>query len=381
MTLPRLFLLISLFLFGAIGVLALSKNKKKQQYPQEGIEKVSSSLIDSTKNDRCKKDGIQEKVDLSLLQSSPKNSLKDTVKTSVRSIGSDELGTVRVDSPADREAEEGSVQNDVQKVTSVIIEHDDEPEALSQLFVKGTGCPIVETVRYSSRVSWKPKKQAWLVDYANYYKTPVDFIVHYITGRSGGEAPPIKEGQQFTVLRNDRSFYFHVIVSFASMKMRLYYVMPQENKAVFLKSYPVCLGRKDPSKSSGSLTPFGVFLLGQRVACFKPKMMGTHKGHRVELVQVFGTRWIPFEKEVFSCTEPAKGFGIHGAPFVREGSESSPVEDSSSISTWASDGCIRLKQRDIEELFSVISTRTSYVEIIPDFRESSLLKGQLLQSQ
>lgn len=377
MTLSRLFFLISLLLFGTIGILSVVKKGARQQSSAQSEQQTTLGPNKAIQAACTEKGAAKEKVDMSLLQTSVKSS--STVQ--VHSLGNKELVGENMIADADRPAEEVDRPYPIQKDSSIIIEHDDEPEAIAQLFTKGSSCPIVETVRYSSRASWKPKKQAWLIDYANYYKTPLDFIVHSITGRSGSNAPAIKEGQQFTVLRSNVPFYFHAVISFASMKMRLYYVLPQENKAVFLKSYPVCLGRKDPSKSSGSLTPFGVFMLGQRVACFKPKMMGTHKGHRIELMQVFGTRWIPFDKEITGCTEPAKGFGIHGAPFVRASSDAPLTEDASSIGTWASDGCVRLRQQDVEELFSVISTRKSFVEIIPDFRESSLLKGQLLQVQ
>lgn len=374
MTLSRLFLLISLLLFGTIGVLAFAKNKKKNTTDSLPTEKVCAESKPLVQQKNSGRGEIQERVDFSLLQT---NHVPAPVSPS-RSMGNAELG---VDTASDQKEVKRHGEEALREVAAVVIEHDDEPEAMSQLFIKGSDCPIIETVRYSSRVEWKPRKQAWLVDYATHYRTPLDFIVRSIAGRPGVEAPPVKEGQQFTVLRSNVSFYFHAVISFASMKLRLYYVLPKENKAVFLKSYPVCLGRKDSSKASGSLTPFGVYLLGSRVACFKPKMMGTHKGHRVELMQVFGTRWIPFEKEISGCTEPARGFGVHGAPFIRSEGEGSLSEDPSSIGTWASDGCIRLKKEDVEELFSVISTRSTYVEILPDFQESSLLKGQLLPVQ
>jgi len=310
----------------------------------------------------------EEKIDLSLLNAEQKK----RTEPAVRSLGNRELLPSKAEIIL-----EGNVDNPLCDAPSVIIEHEDEKEAIQQLFIKGSACPIVETVRYSSRVAWKPKKQAWLVDYASYYKTPLDFIVRSLTGAIGKEAPAVQEGLQFTVLRRDVPFYFHLVISFASMKMRLYYVLPKENRVVFLKSYPVCLGRKDPNKASGSLTPLGVYQLGSRVACFHPKMMGQHKGARVEMIQIFGTRWLPFETEISACTEPAKGFGIHGAPLVHNTSTGQLEENLSGIGDFVSDGCIRLKRQDVEELFSVISTRNSYVEIVSEFRNSNLLQGKL----
>lgn len=354
MSLPRLFFLISVLLFSGIGVLTMIK--------RHGAA-LSTPEIEKQKTENVEASAIEEKVELALLLRGEKK----RSELEVRSLGNREL------LPQEAENEDHSLSN----APSVIIEHDDEPEAIQQLFIKSSSCPIVETVRYSSRVSWRPKKQAWLVDYASYYKTPLDFIVRSLTGSAGKDIPTVQEGQQFTVLRRDLSFYFHMVISFSSMKMRLYYVLPKENRAVFLKSYAVCLGRKDPNKTSGSLTPLGVYQLGSRVAVFHPKMMGQHKGHRVELIQVFGTRWIPFEKEIVDCTEPAKGFGIHGAPSTYNSATGLVEENLSSIGEYASDGCIRLKRQDVEELFSVISTRTSYVEIVHEFRQSQLMQGKL----
>lgn len=354
MSLPRLFFLVSVLLFFGIGVLTMIK--------RHGAS-LSIPEMQKQKTENVQPSVVEEKVDLSLLHREQKK--RD--EPNIRSLGTRELIA------QESECEERSLSN----APSVIIEHDDEPEAIQQLFVKGSSCPIVETVRYSSRVAWRPKKQAWLVDYASYYKTPLDFIVRSLTGAQGKEFPTVQEGQQFTVLRRDVPFYFHMVISFASMKMRLYYVLPKENRAVFLRGYPVCLGRKDSNKTSGSLTPLGVYQLGSRVAIFHPKMMGQHKGARVELVQVFGTRWIPFESEMANCTEPAKGFGIHGAPLVYNATSGQLEENLSSIGTYASDGCIRLKRQDVEELFSVISTRTSYVEIVHEFCQSQLMQGKL----
>jgi hypothetical protein len=354
MSLPRLFFLVSFLLFSVIGALTLMK--------RNGVDTPKQSLSE-TPVVKISPESLHETVDLTLLNAEQK---KQQVP-SARLIGNKEL--VAIAEPT----QEGPLSSS----SLVVIDHEDEQEAIQQLFVKGSACPIVETVRYSSRVSWKPKKQAWLVDYASYYKTPVDFIIHSITGAVGKNAPAIQEGQQFNVFKRDAAFYFHMVISFSSKKMRLYYVLPKENRVVFLKSYPICLGRKDSSKVSGSLTPFGVFQLGSRVACFHPKMMGNHKGARVELIQVFGTRWIPFETEIDCCTEPAKGLGIHGAPLVYNATTGQLEENNSGIGDFVSDGCIRLKRNDVEELFSVISTRPSYVEIVSEFRNSQLLQGRL----
>ena len=48
-------------------------------------------------------------------------------------------------------------------------------------------------------------------------------------------------------------------------------------------------------------------------------------------------------------------------------------EDNSSIGHCESDGCIRLAGKDMKELFSVISTRPTYVEIVQSFQQSKLI--------
>ena len=111
----------------------------------------------------------------------------------------------------------------------------------------------------------------------------------------------ISDGMQFNVYRRELDFRFHLVVSLSSCRIRLYYVIPKERRVVFLKSYQVCVGRKDPSHASGCLTPVGMYQLGTRVAVFRPHMMGMYKGRKVELMQVFGTHWIPFERELEGC--------------------------------------------------------------------------------
>ncbi|MGR3952423.1 MAG: L,D-transpeptidase [Chlamydia sp.] len=266
----------------------------------------------------------------------------------------------------------------------VIIDHDDQQDSIKTLFARSSNSPIIQTIRYSSRVSWKPKKAAWLIDYSQQYKTPLDFIYKSIQlfqsqpGTTHERAKEIAEGTEFNVFRNDVNFRFYLVVSFASTRLRLYYILPEEKKAVFLKSYSVCLGKRNTEKSSGSLTPFGLYQLGLRITTYEPHIIGSYKGKRVEMMQFFGTRWIPFEREVDPkiCTEPAKGFGIHGMPYYRDANDKL-VEDVSSCGKFESEGCIRLNRKDIEELYSLISLRQAYVEIVPDFTHSRLMKGQI----
>ena len=174
------------------------------------------------------------------------------------------------------------------------------------------------------------------------------------------------------MLRKDKNFEFRLVVHTSRCRLWFYYVDLDGNEKVLLKTYPVGIGRLDASKTSGLLTPLGTYTLGSHIAIYKPKIMGTHHGNKVEMITVFGTRWIPFESEVGNCTAPAKGFGIHGIPWTREaGGEL--VENATSIGKYESDGCIRLATPDIEELFAIIITKPTTIEIVRDFMESSLV--------
>jgi hypothetical protein len=320
MTLPRIFFVVCLVLFGTIGVLALVKKERATVAP-------APSVISA------------QEVDLALL-SSPAGS-KDCAP-----LAREEIAPI------------------CSEEDTVLIEHEEETDGLSMLFCKGSNCPIVETVSYKSRVPWKQHRPAWLIDYAH--------------GNCDDVPKSVSEGAQFNVYRNDLEFRFHLVVSLSSCKMRLYYVIPQEKRVVFLHSYQVCVGRKNSSKASGCLTPLGLYQLGQRVGVYHPRMMGLHKGKKVEMIQVFGAYWIPFEQEVEGCSEPARGFGIHGTPIRRNDEAGGRLEeDNSSIGHCESDGCIRLSGPDIKELFSVISTRKTYVEIVPSFQQSKLLRGEI----
>ena len=81
------------------------------------------------------------------------------------------------------------------------------------------------------------------------------------------------------------------------------------------------------------------------------------------MVKIFGTRWIPFDEEIDSCSASPKGLGIHGLP-LHPNESGELIEDTSSIGKQISDGCIRLATKDMEELFAIIITRPTTIEII-----------------
>lgn len=240
------------------------------------------------------------------------------------------------------------------------------------LFNKGEPkLPIVETVTYKSRISWMKGRPAWLSDYASHYATSRHFIARSLNGTADYLKQDVAEGDRFNVFKLEKNVEFYLVLDTSRCKLRLYYLDKDQNERVLLKTYTVGIGRPDSSRTSGLLTPFGKYSLGNKIAIYKPKMMGHYNGQRVEMLKVFGTRWIPFDKEIAGCTAPAKGFGIHGVPWVAN-DKGELIEDRSSLGKLESDGCIRLASSDMEEIFAIIITKPATIEIVQDFKLASM---------
>ncbi len=252
----------------------------------------------------------------------------------------------------------------------------DEPvNRIEELFNKGEPkLPIVQTISYKSRTTWQKGRPAWLADYASHFETSRHFIARSLNGKPEYFKQTVSEGDRFNVFREDKKISFYLLADLSQCKMGFYYIDHDLNEKVLLKTYPIGCGRKDGSKVSGSLTPLGKYELGDRVVIYKPKMFGYHQGEKTEMIRVFGSRWIPFEKEVEKCTEPAKGLGIHGVPWVANAS-GELVPDESSIGKFDSDGCIRLSNEDIEELFSIVITKPTTIEIVQDLSQAPQTVG------
>jgi hypothetical protein len=236
---------------------------------------------------------------------------------------------------------------------------------------RGTTLPIAETVTYSSRASWQKGRAAWIADYARHHATSTHFIARSLNARADYEVPPVANGDRFNVLR-DGNWSFYLLVDASRHQMYFYYLDHDKNTRTLIKTYDVGLGRADANSPSRSLTPLGKYQLGQRTAVFAPGVQGSYRGQQIEMVRVFGTRWIPFEKEVANCTAPAKGLGLHGAPWKPDTKSGKLIEDRASVGGNESDGCIRLKIEDIEELYAVISTRPTTIEIVSDITTANL---------
>ena len=97
--------------------------------------------------------------------------------------------------------------------------------------------------------------------------------------------------------------------------------------------------------------------------------MGYFQNQRQEMIQIFGTRWLPFEEEIGDCSDAARGYGMHGLPCFYNEEQDMLVEDKSMIGQYSSDGCIRLLKEDIEEVYSIVISRETIVDIKQDLNE------------
>ncbi|MBA2368981.1 MAG: L,D-transpeptidase [Candidatus Protochlamydia sp.] len=248
-----------------------------------------------------------------------------------------------------------------------------EADRIEELFNKNEpkAGEFVETVVYKSHVAWLKGRPAWLSDYASHYETSRHFIARSLNGKADYFKQDVSEGDRFNVLRKDKNIEFYLVVDTSRCKMWFYCLAEKEKKPFLIKTYPVGLGCLDSSSPSGLLTPLGKYTLGDRIAIYRPKSMGIYQGKKIEMVTVFGTRWIPFDQEIGLVTAPAKGLGLHGTPWERT-SSGDLISSQSGIGKYESDGCIRLNTPDLEELFSIIITKPTTIEIVSDFENSSL---------
>jgi len=342
MTARHIFIYASIALFGSIGVLALVKKQNRQD--------VQAHILPiDTGPSKVVAENAPIPVDLESLQ----------VVIVQKPLQNDES--------VEEEKAKEQLAEKVQKLDML-----EDVDHIDLLFQKNSPIEIVQTIQYKSRAPFKRLRPAWLVDYASHYKTHLHFIARSLNGRKDYVPKMARDGDAFNILSPNVNFYFHLVVDLVRAKMWLYYVLPDKQQHTLIKTYRVGLGRVDPQRASGFLTPCGTYELGPRTAVFQPKMMGNHKGKKVELMQVFGTRWIPFEKELGPCTEPAKSYGIHGAPWYVDKETNKLVEDLSSLGRYESDGCIRLQADNMEELFSIIATHKTLIEIVPEFSQTKI---------
>jgi len=335
MSFPKLLVLIALVLFGTIGIAAFLKKGKTQS--SVIVVNEASAPVEIVLNEETEVVQSQEKESPLIPQRSDDQGFKS-------------------------------------QLSPLAIMEKPVPEAnrIDEFFNKSDPkFPVVETITYKSRVDWQKGRPAWLSDYASHYATSRHFIARSLNGKPDYFKQDIAEGDRFNVFKQDKEINFYLLIDVTRSKMWFYYHDLGTNERTLVKTYQVGLGRIDSQKPSGMLTPLGKYSLGNKIAIYKPKTLGFHNGKQIEMIRVFGTRWIPFEKEIQGCSAPAKGFGIHGAPWTAD-AKGDLIEDTTSLGKYESDGCVRLASQDVEELFSIIITKPTYVELVKDFHDAKL---------
>lgn len=338
MTFPKFLAIASVFLFAIIVVLAFAKSGKSSQVTKSEIVAISSAEPIPIVLER----------ELHVVQPSVVKPQPEQTQAIAQ------VGT--------------SVEPHAQAVERPLPEAD----RIYLLFNKGEPkLPFVETIIYKSRVPWLKGRPAWLSDYASFYGTSRHFIARSLNGKPDYLRQDIAEGDSFNVFRKDINLQFYLLIDISRCKMWCYALDLDVKQRTLLKTYRVGLGRLDSQRASGLLTPLGKYSLGNKVAIYRPKIEGYYNGQKIEMVRVFGSRWIPFEKEISGCTAPAKGLGIHGVPWVVT-ANGGLCEDCASIGKFESDGCIRLATDDVEELFAILLTKPTVIELVRDFFEAQL---------
>ena len=234
-----------------------------------------------------------------------------------------------------------------------------------------TKLPIVETISFTSRVPWLKGRHAWIADYASHYSTSRHFIARSLNHKPDYLTQKVSPGDRFNVFKAGVNLKFHLVLDLSTCRLWFYYLNLDTNERTLLKVYRTGVGRTDVKTPSKTLTPIGTYHLGEKVAIYKPGVVGFFQDRKIEMIRIFGSRWIPFDKEIEGCTQGAQGLGIHGTPWIGDAT-GNLVEDRSKIGKYDSDGCIRMASEDIEELFAIIITKDTTIEIVKEFRDAKL---------
>ncbi len=358
MSLPKMLAILAFILFSTIGVAAFFKGGPKE-----------SSAVTMTKNASA---GTPLEVELEneISVVAPITKTNEPIVTAPVSVAQPEPTSAAAAQVKSTPAPIKVVEN----VAPPEVKTGNVPEAnrINEFFNKvDPKFPFVETIVYKSRVPWQKGRPAWLSDYATYYSTSRHFIARSLNGKADYFKQDVAEGDKFNVLKKDKNIEFYLVIDASRCKLWFYVYDADTKERTLVKTYQVGLGRVDASKPSGLLTPLGKYSLGSKIAIYKPKMMGTYNNQKVEMIRIFGSRWIPFEKEYPGATAPAKGFGIHGVPWVAN-EKGELIQDKASLGKYESDGCVRLATEDVEELFAIIITKPAYVELVKDFFDAKL---------
>ncbi|PCI95831.1 L,D-transpeptidase [Candidatus Aerophobetes bacterium] len=232
--------------------------------------------------------------------------------------------------------------------------------------------PFVETVSYKGRVSWLQGRPAWIADYASHFSTSRHFIARSLNGKNDYYTQKVSTGDKFNVFSSEVNLEFHLVLDISQHMMWFYAHDVDKDLRYFVRTYKVGCGRVDHDMQSGCLSPLGTFKLSDKIAIFKEGIEGYFKDSKIEMISVFGTRWIPYVGEEDNTLAMIKGYGIHGAPWYRNETTGELEENRASIGQYVSSGCVRLYQEDMEELFSIVITKPTTVQIVKTIKDAKL---------
>jgi len=157
---------------------------------------------------------------------------------------------------------------------------------------------------------------------ANRYAIPAELVARM---NNIGDANMIRVGEKFKVLQGP----FHIVVEKSKFTLTVY----MGDK--YFKSYRVGLGKQDS-------TPEGTYKVEDKIK--NPDWFRPGKVVRFgDPGNPLGTRWIKF----------SKGYGIHG------------TSEPETIGVQASEGCVRMLNKEVEELFDLIVRNKSTVTVKP----------------
>jgi hypothetical protein len=375
MSLPKLLGIVAILLFGSIGVAAWMKGRKNPS-----VVEVKRQTIVATTTAKPQEVAVGANVRVvkaeapSVVPSLPPTAQVPSAPPKAPLPTASSVATSKK-SPYHKPTPVSVAKGSPKPVAPESKPNRPLPEAdfISRFFIRDTKqFPIVETIVYKSHVPWLQGRLAWLGDYASHFKTSRHFIARSLHGKKDYFKQDIAENERINVLRPDINLSFYLVVDVLRCKMWFYYLLPDAKEKVLVKSYDVGLGRLDTNVSSGFLTPLGKYTLGERTGIYRPKAKGTFNGRDLEMITVFGSRWIPFDAELEDCTAPSRGLGIHGCPWSVDPATGIYVEDASGIGQHTSDGCIRLRTDDMEELFAIIISRPTTVELVRDFHDAKV---------
>ena len=226
--------------------------------------------------------------------------------------------------------------------------------------------PFMKTISYTHNVHWMPGRSALLSDYAKYYKLSKQFLTRSLnSGQLSESHRKISQGDSFNVIDENRKIEFNLVCDLSRRYLHLYAVDHDLGERYLLRVYKVAVGHVDPLQSSGSATPTGTYKLSRRVGVFKPGEIKKIRGRTLELVQLYGTRYIPFGRKGQHCA-------IQGNPWQITADAEELVEVRNGIGEYSTEGNIQMNVEDVEELFSIVTCRPTTIQIVKTFREAKL---------